>query len=114
MLKTTSLLFLGSLVAVAAVGCSSKSNPTSDGLDSESAALVDDSTEADENETLAENGVEESLSGATSESSELDLSADVAIAAEAGRTNPGIFFKPAGCIVSTRAANVVTHVFKDC
>jgi len=114
MLKSTSLLFLGSLVAVSVVGCSGKSNPTSEGLDSESAALVDDSMEVDDTETTVESGMEESLSGAASEGAQLDLSVDVSAAADAARTNPGIFFKPAGCIVSTRAANVITHVFTNC
>jgi hypothetical protein len=114
MLETTKLFFAGSLLAVSVAGCSGKSNPTSEGLDSESAALVDDSMEVDDSETTVESGLEESLSGATAEGAELDLTLDATTAAEAGRTNPGIFFKPAGCIVSTRAGNVITHTFTNC
>lgn len=97
------------------VGCAGRnSGADTSGLDSESSALVDDNSETDDTEGDVEEGIEEPLSGATV-GGEVELSAaDAETVAEKARTNPGVWFKPAGCIVSTRAANVVTHVFTNC
>jgi hypothetical protein len=107
------LFAFASISSLVVVGCAGKSgSPTTEGLDSESAALVDDSAEVDETEGDVELGVEEPLSGAA-EGGEVSV-ADLATATSAGHTNPGIFFKPAGCIVSTLSGVVVTHVFTNC
>jgi len=107
------LFAFASLASLVVVGCAGKSgNPTSEGLDAESAALVDDSAESDDTEADVEAGIEDPLSGA-SEAGEVNVS-DPMVAATAGKTNPGIFFKPAGCIVSTLSGAVVTHVFTNC
>jgi hypothetical protein len=105
----TSLFIFGTLALGVFVGCGGQTGADTDGLDSESAALVAGNAEVDETEESVEVGVEEAISGAAPEEA-----ATAEDAAEKARLNPGIFFKPAGCIVSTRAANVVTHVFTDC
>lgn len=110
-----SLLALGSLFALSAVGCGAHHGADTSGLDSESSALVDDNNETDDTEGDVESGMEEPLSGIAKAGDPVQISAtDVATVAEAARTNPGLFFQPAGCIISTRAANVVTHLFTDC
>ncbi|MGZ3419149.1 MAG: hypothetical protein ACXWUG_04985 [Polyangiales bacterium] len=108
-------LFAVSFLALSSVACAGKNaGPDTAGLDSDSAALVSDNSEVDETEGSVESGLEEPLSGAI-EGGEVDVTAtDPVTVAESARTNPGIFFKPAGCIVSTRSGNVVTHVFTNC
>lgn len=110
---SSSLLCFAALVTSVTIGCNRRSGADTDGLDSASAALIDDDTEASDVDEDLEIGIEESLSGAA-EGGEIDVEATADAIAEKGRTNPGVFFEPAGCIVSTRAANVVTHVFTDC
>jgi hypothetical protein len=110
-------LFVVGLLVTSVTACSRRSGPDTEGLDAEAAALVSDNTDIDETEGDVEDGVEEPLSGAPAAEGaggEVDLTADDAGLAEKARLNPGIFFQPAGCIVSTREANVVTHVFTDC
>lgn len=109
------LLAFAALSLALPVGCAGRNGGTdTSGLDSESSALVDDNSETDDTEGDLEEGIEEPLSGATV-GGEVELSAaDAETVAEKARTNPGVWFKPAGCIVSTRAANVVTHVFTNC
>ena len=108
----TSILFLAT-VGLGLVACGShRSEPDTEGLDSEAAALVSDSAEADDTEESLEVGVEETLSGAAPGA---EVSGDDGDGlADKARLNAGLHFKPAGCIVSTRALNVVTHVFTNC
>lgn len=112
----TSLFLLPALALGLVVGCGQAGPDTTEGLDSEASALVSDNGELDMTEEGVELGIEEALSGG--QSSEPAAPVDSAMTAEdfaeKARLNPGVFFKPAGCIVSTRAANVVTHVFTDC
>lgn len=109
-----SLFLVSALGLFVVVGCGGqRSGPDSEGLGAEASALVDDNTEVDETEGDLEDGVEDPLSGAPL-SGEVDTTLDGDALAEKARTNPGLYFKPAGCIVSTRAGNVVTHVFTDC
>jgi len=109
-----SLFLLGTLALGVFVGCGGRqSGPDTEGLGSEASALVEDNTEVDETEGDIEDGVEDPLSGAPL-GGEVVTTADPDGLAESARSNPGIFFKPAGCITSTRVANVVTHEFKDC
>jgi len=109
-----SLFILATLGLGLVVGCGGqRSGPETEGIGAEASALVDDNTEVDETEADLEVGIEDPLSGAPL-GGEVDATLDVDGLAEKARTNPGIFFKPEGCIVSTRAANVVTHVFTNC
>lgn len=109
-----SFFLLSTLALGIVVGCGGRrSGPDTEGLGSEASALVEDNTEVDETEGDLEDGVEDPLSGATL-GGEVDSTLDADSLAERARQNPGVFFKPAGCITSTRAGNVVTHVFKDC
>jgi len=108
-----------SVVALAfAAGCSSSSkNSNSDGsLGASEDALSADNDESQEAEDNAEDGIEDGLSGA----SETDPGtpadgADVDAIDAKIKTNPGLYFKPAGCIVSTRVSpGVWNHVFTNC
>lgn len=108
-LSLSLLLPLG--LGVFALGCAGKD--ASSGLSSEASALVEDDSDTTDQESDLESGLEDPLSGA-SEGGEVDVTAAPDTVAESGRTNPGVFFQPAGCIVSKRAANVVTHTFTNC
>ncbi len=110
-------LFVVGLIVTSVTACSNRSGPDTEGLDAEAAALVSDNTDTDETEGDVEDGIEDPLSGAApigAGGGEVDLTPDEGGLAEKARLNPGLFFKPAGCIVSARDANVVTHVFTDC
>jgi hypothetical protein len=107
------------LLAVATAACTttvdgSGSNDTGS-LGTNEAQLVEDDSEASSTDDDIESGVDEPLSGATA--ADPGTPADGATDEEfleKARTNPGLFFKPAGCIVSTRVGNVITHVFTNC
>jgi len=108
-----------SLLGLAAVACTTSTESASPG-DTESLAtsesqLVEDDTEATDTDDDLEAGLDEPLSGASAADpgNPADGASDDEVL-EKARTNPGVFFKPAGCIVSTRAANVVTHLFSGC
>jgi hypothetical protein len=92
-------------------GCRGRTD--TDGLGSEAAALVADHDESEEVESEVEAGLEEPLSGAAA-SGVVDVASLAEAAAERARTGAAAFFQPAGCLVSTRAGNVVTHVFTGC
>ena len=117
-MKLTHLTVLSSIVMLgAATGCTVKAADADDNADlgtSESLLIADDSESAETDEDL-EKGLDEPLSGA----SETDPGTPAEGASDAElmekvRTNPGRFFKPAGCITTTVAANVATHVFDGC
>jgi hypothetical protein len=84
-------------------------------LGSNESQLVEDDAEASSTDDDVEAGLDQPLSGATTADPETPASgATDDELLEKARTNPGLFFQPAGCIVSTRAANVITHVFTNC
>jgi hypothetical protein len=110
----SSVLVLG-LVA----GCASKSRgSSSDGtsLGTSADALSTDNSESQEGEDSAEDGVENGLSGATPDNPGTPADGTSVDTVDASiKTNPGLYFKPAGCIVSTRvSAGVWNHVFTNC
>lgn len=116
-LSLLSLVSTLSVTALGVVGCAMKSSqPVSEGdLATNESQLVSDDQAADQVDNDAEKGVDEPLSGATE--TDPGTPADGATDAELMekvRTNPGRFFKPAGCITTTVSGNVATHVFKDC
>ncbi|MBX3220359.1 MAG: hypothetical protein KF795_07545 [Labilithrix sp.] len=104
------------LLGILAVGCKRDDDADDDSaLGSSEAQLVEDDSEATEVDDDLEAGLDEPLSGA----SEADPGAPADGASddevlEKVRTNPGRFFKPAGCITSTREGNTITHVFAGC
>jgi hypothetical protein len=107
---------LAPLAFAAALASALPACASSDGagsLDAASAAMVADSQEIDDFDDTADLAIEEPLSGAA-EGAEVTVTLDAAGAAEASKTNAGTFFKPAGCLVTTVAGNVVTRVFSDC
>jgi hypothetical protein len=105
-------------LGIATVGCKQKDEDegNSEQLGTAESQLVDDDSEANDADEDLEAGLDEPLSGAT----ETDPGAPAEGATddevlEKGRTNPGRFFKPAGCILSTRdGANKLKHVFSKC
>lgn len=111
----TAAAVLGALQA----GCAVKTTDgDSDVLGTQDSALVEDDGEASEVETDAEAGMEDPLSGAeaadplgTAGSAETDAELRDRMA-----KNPGRFFTPAGCIVTTvdPSANSATSVFTNC
>jgi hypothetical protein len=107
----TSTIVLISLT-VATLGCAGRQDESSD-LDTATAALVADNDDLETAEQDLEGGLELPLSGAASETAEIDPSSET-VAATAAVTNAGLFFQPAGCITSTREGAVVVHVFDDC
>lgn len=114
--RLASFSFAALLLTV--TGCASTSSDTTGGatdISTSESALSTDNDSAQEAEDGAEEA-EQGLSGASpsdpgtpaSASSVDDLDAKI-------KTNPGLFFKPAGCIVSTRLSpGVWNHVFTNC
>lgn len=114
----TKLLSMMAVLGLVTVGCSVKSTDDPEplgSLGSSESQLVADDTEAAETDDDLDVGIDEPLSGATptdpgtpaDEATDADLMAKV-------KTNPGLFFQPAGCITTTIAGNVATHVFTNC
>jgi len=107
-----SAMFLG----LVAVGCASKSDGSDDGvLGTAESLLVEDNEEASDTDDTTEAGIEEPLSGA--DPADPGTPADGADDAELLgkiKSNPGKWFQPAGCIKTTLAGNVATHVFTGC
>ena len=104
-------LFTSTLLVLAA--CSSTAPPenlsTTENLpttDEDEAAAADDGSEAEEEATSGTDPVDGS--------SGFDPAVGVAEQLGKIKANPGKFFTPAGCIVTTAAAQVFTHVFTSC
>jgi hypothetical protein len=111
-LALVSVLALG----LSTIGCAVKAAdpaPNQEGsLGSSADELVADNDEATETDSDLESGVDDPLSGSTpadpgTPPADADPMAKV-------KTNPGLYFKPAGCLVTTVSGNVATHVFNDC
>ena len=121
--RTVSMTFpsIALALALSAVGCASASDSTTqEDLGTTESSLVEDDAETSEDDENAESGIEQALSGAeaanpggASDPSEADDTVFARI-----KTNPGLFYKPAGCITSTlektASAVTVTHVFTGC
>lgn len=109
----STMVVLGGLVAV---GCAAKTDTAGDGtLGTDEAQLVDDNSEAQDQDDSMESGVEEPLSGSDpADPGTPATGADGAAVAGNVKANLGKWFKPAGCITTTLAGNVATHVFKGC
>ena len=85
------------------------------GLTANESALVDDSAEVDDSDDNMETGVEEPLSGAdATDPGAVDPATGSADLTVKLKTNPGVWFKPAGCITTTIAGNTATSVFNNC
>jgi hypothetical protein len=109
-LALVSVLALG----LSTIGCALKSDADEpETLGTSTDELMADNEEANDVEESVEGGIEESLSGATptDPGSPADGATDADVKV---KTNPGLFFKPAGCITTTISGNVATHVFKGC
>lgn len=114
-LANVALVSTMAVLGLAAVGCAAKAEGTGETLGTNESQLVEDGTEASDADESMESGIEEPLSGAdpTDPGTPADGADDAALLDKV-RTNPGRWFQPAGCITTTLAGNVATHVFKDC
>ena len=108
-------LVSATLLALVTVGCKKDDSDDDDDVGSTEAQLVADDKEAAETDEDLEVGLDEPLSGAvaTDPGNPADGASDDEVS-EKLRTNPGLFFQPAGCLVSARAGNVITHTFTGC
>ncbi len=115
-LANVSLVAMMAVLGLVAVGCAAKTDGNSDGnLGTDEALLVADNSEAQDEDETMESAVEEPLSGAdpADPGSPADGADDAELLGKI-KTNPGKWFKPAGCITTTLAGNVATHVFNNC
>jgi hypothetical protein len=103
------------LLGIFAIGCKKDDNDDEDSLGSSEAQLVEDDSEATEADDDLEVGIDEPLSGAdeADPGNPADGTNDDEVF-EKVRANAGRFFKPAGCIASTREGNKIKHVFSKC
>ncbi|MBS2015983.1 MAG: hypothetical protein JST00_24080 [Deltaproteobacteria bacterium] len=118
-MNTRNLALVSTMVVLGAVatGCSSNNDDTSGegNLASSESLLVADNDDVEEQDEDMEAGLEEPLSGAaTTDPGTPAEGASDADLMDKVRTNPGRWYQPAGCITTTVAGNVATHVFKDC
>ena len=115
-LSNVALVSTMAVLGLVAVGCAAKTDTASDGnLGTDEALLVSDDSDAQDTDDTMESGVEEPLSGAdpTDPGTPADGADDATLLAKI-KTNPGKWFKPAGCITTTLAGNAATHVFDGC
>lgn len=119
MKSTLPIIVFSSVCLVAAAGCSSKTSSGGEStatLDSASEALSTDDSQSQEAEDGSEEAIENGLGGATptDEGGAID-GADVAAVDAKLKTNPGLYFQPAGCITSTKLGpGQWKHVFVNC
>lgn len=122
-MKVLSLAVLSTLalLATTVTGCASSSgtgsaSDSSSSLGTTEELLSADDSSSQEAEDGAEDGIENGLSGASpSEPGDPGTAADLAAIDLKMKTNPGLYFQPAGCIVSTRLApGQWQHVFTNC
>jgi hypothetical protein len=121
-MKLANLTLVSTMVVLGlvAAGCASKSEGTgsegtAESLSTNESQLVEDGQEADDADQSMESGVEEPLSGAETANpgSPADGDSDAAVLGKI-KTNAGKWFRPAGCMTTTLAGNVATHVFDNC
>lgn len=115
--SNVALVSMMAVFGLVAVGCAAKATGTGDEgtLGSSESLLVEDDSEVADAEESIESGIEEPLSGAdpSDPGAPAEAADDADLLAQV-KTNPGKWFKPAGCITTTLAGNVATHVFAGC
>ncbi len=111
---TTSSLASLFLVSLAFPAC--RRNDDEGSLESTEQALVTDNADSQEGEDALEDGIENGLGGATvADTGEAVEATDLAGVDAKIATNPGLYFSPAGCLVSTRLeAGKWSHAFTNC
>lgn len=117
-LANLALVSTVTVLGLVAVGCVAKTDDgnANDGpLGTDEAQLVEDNAEAQDQDDDLESGLEEPLSGAepTDPGAPPEAADDATLEANV-KANVGKWFKPAGCIATTFAGNIATHVFKGC
>lgn len=108
-----STLVLGSLVVS---GCRLRAQDDDEATAAAQAQLVADHQEISTADDDLEGGLDEPLSGADPtdpENAPADATSDADFMAKV-KSNPGLFFRPAGCITTTLSGHKATHVFDGC
>ncbi len=115
-LDSRALLSTFLFVGLAVAGCAAQTDD--DGsektLGTAEAQLVADDEASEEADADLEEGVDVPLSGATPNDPRPAGGATDGDMMERVRTNPGLFFQPAGCITTTIEGTTATHVFDNC
>jgi hypothetical protein len=117
MINVSRVLVLSAVAMLATAGCAAKTSGSgADGaLATTEEALTTDNDDSQEAEDAVEDGVENGLSGATTADPGGAADGDVVAVDAKVRTNPALYFSPAGCLVSTRlAAGKWSHVLSGC
>lgn len=113
----TIALASATLLGLLAIGCTQDSDDAgeSGSLATSELQLVEDDSEATGTDDDLEASLDEPLSGGTDADpgTPADGASDDELI-EKVRVNAGKFFKPAGCLTSTRDGNTLTYAFKDC
>lgn len=111
-----SLLAPVALLALGACTLKAVDRAADDGeLGARESLLVRDHDEAEEAEAMLEDGVEDALSSAAPTDPGTPAEGDADEIDGKVKSNPGLFFKPAGCITSTRLSpGVWEHTFSAC
>jgi hypothetical protein len=112
--RFSSLLVLPTSFAATGLLAACSGAAAGDSIGADQAAIVADHSESESTDDQVQGGVEDTLSGATPAAASFDLTVAPEAAAANVHTNAGLWFKPAGCIVSTVSGAVVTSVFTDC
>lgn len=118
-LSNVALLSTIALGCFVVTGCASKASSSNENDGSAAQAeseAVADNTEAGDTDDDLEGGVDAPVSGSSPDdpdSTPADAATTDDVVAKV-KLNIGKFFKPAGCIATTWAGNVATHVFSDC
>lgn len=114
-MKLTNLALASvALLGLLAVGCK-KDDDSDEGLVASETQLLEEDTDVEDTDDDVEAGIDDPLSGGTEADpgTPADGQSDDEVI-EKVRTNAGKFFKPAGCIASTREGNKIAHVFSKC
>lgn len=102
------------LLGLLAVGCK-QDDSAGEGSTGSEAQLLQDDTDSSSTDDDMESNVDEPLSGgAETDPGTPATGASDDEVLEKVRVNAGHFFKPAGCLTSTRSGNKIAHVFNDC
>ncbi len=112
LLTSTSIALFGLIT----LGCAARNSAAEDGeLGISESLLVADDQEADETDQDVESGIDEPLGGGTTADpgTPADGATDADLLAKV-KANAGTLFQPKGCITTTIAGNVATHVFQNC
>lgn len=113
----TAFALVAATSLLCSLGCALKDRKDGDGegLGSSEAALSADNGTSQDAEDAMEDAIENGLGGGSPSEQGAAAEGDIAAVDEVVRENPGRYFTPSGCIVSTRLdAGRWQHVFSGC